>query len=375
MSKTQTNFTGKLAVQQRVLPSYRVPFFEELASLCEGGMSLFAGKPRLVEAIQTADALQGARLVAAENWHLLNGPLYLCYQPGITAWLQAEQPDALVVEANSRYPSTPKAVRWMQARQRPVLGWGLGAPPISGPLAGLRTQARQRFLLSLDGVIAYSERGAEEYRLMGVPAGRVFVAHNAAVSRPTSPPERRPRGHAKPVVLFVGRLQARKRLDMLFSACAALPAEQQPDLIIVGDGPAREAFETQAQAIYPAAQFVGAKHDADLAPYFAMADLFVLPGTGGLAVQQAMANGLPVIVAQGDGTQEDLVRPENGWLIEPDHQPSLNESLAQALSDMQRLQTMGQESYRISLQEINLQQMAIKFIQAVNAVQWMLKNP
>jgi len=371
MSDTKVSFAGKLAVQQRVLPSYRVPFFEELAGLCQGGMSLFAGKPRAVEAIQTAEALQNGRLVHAANQHFLRGPLYLCYQPGITNWLQDEQPDALVVEANSRYPSTPRAVRWMQARNRPVLGWGLGAPPLSGPLAGLRNRARQRFLLSLDGVIAYSERGAAEYRAIGIPGARVFVAHNAAVPRPASLPERLPPAKDRPLVLFVGRLQARKRLDMLFSACAALPAERQPELVIVGDGPARAEFESQAQTIYPSTKFVGAKHGAELTPYFAQADLFVLPGTGGLAVQQAMANGLPVIVAQGDGTQEDLVRPANGWLIEPDHQPSLNNSLAEALADRQRLRQMGQESYRITVQEINLQQMAAKFIQAVNTLQSM----
>jgi hypothetical protein len=36
-------FKGKLALQQRVLPSYRVPFFDLLAQSCEG-MSLFAGQ-------------------------------------------------------------------------------------------------------------------------------------------------------------------------------------------------------------------------------------------------------------------------------------------------------------------------------------------
>ena len=45
------NFKGKLALQQRVLPTYRVPFFDLLASHCEGGMSLFAGKARPEEMI------------------------------------------------------------------------------------------------------------------------------------------------------------------------------------------------------------------------------------------------------------------------------------------------------------------------------------
>ena len=365
MNAEEVFYSGKICIQQRVLPGYRVAFFDELAQLCGDGLSLFAGDPRPAEAIRTAGSLNVGKLVQAKNVHLLSGPVYLCYQLGIIDWLEAEQPDALVVEANSRYTSTRQAVSWMQERNRPVLGWGLGAPPVEGLLAGPRTRARRRFLFSLDGLIAYSERGAEEYRAMGIPAGRVFVAHNAAVPRPTVKPKRSKPGKKRPVVLFVGRLQVRKRLEMLFSACAQLPAENQPELIVVGDGPAREHFEAQARVMYPAAKFVGAKHGEELAPYFAQADLFVLPGTGGLAVQQAMAHGLPVIVAQGDGTQEDLVRPGNGWLIRPDDQQDLNERLADALSNVKRLRKMGKESYRITVEEINLEQMAAKFVRAV----------
>ena len=48
-------FSGRLGVQQRVLPSYRVPFFEMLASACKGGMSLFAGQARPDEGIQPGE--------------------------------------------------------------------------------------------------------------------------------------------------------------------------------------------------------------------------------------------------------------------------------------------------------------------------------
>ncbi len=367
MNTTPPTFDGKLALQQRVLPEYRLPFFETLAQSCRGGFSLFCGQPRPVEAIKTATALEHGQLVQTRNRHLLSGALYLCYQPGLLDWLEEFQPDALVVEANSRYPNTRQAVRWMRQHGRPVLGWGLGAPPLAGPLAALRQRARVRFLSSLDGVIAYSQRGAAEYRALGLPAERVFVAYNAAAFRPTSPPPTRPQTFSPGTVLFVGRLQARKKLEMLFAACAALPESLQPDLLVVGDGPARAQFEAQAQALYPRTRFLGAKHGPELTPVFAQADLFVLPGTGGLAVQEAMSNGLPVIVAQGDGTQEDLVRSENGWLIPPDDQPALQAALQAALSDPARLRRMGAESYRITAEEINLQAMAAAFVQALNS--------
>jgi glycosyltransferase involved in cell wall biosynthesis len=141
----------------------------------------------------------------------------------------------------------------------------------------------------------------------------------------------------------------------------------QPRLLIVGDGPARVELEDEAQQVYPAAEFTGARHGEALASLFKLADLFVLPGTGGLAVQQAMAYGLPVIVAQGDGTQDDLVRTGNGWQVPPGDLPALQACLAAALTDPTRLRQMGAESYRIARDEINIEQMVVAFIRALNS--------
>src|SRR5512138_982865 len=85
---SMNHFHGRLAVQQRVLPSYRVPFFDLLASACEGGMSLFTGLPRPGEGIATANQTKIATYELGQNIHLLSGPLYLCYQRGLIDWLE-----------------------------------------------------------------------------------------------------------------------------------------------------------------------------------------------------------------------------------------------------------------------------------------------
>lgn len=361
-----SRFPGRLGLIQRTLPSYRAPFFDALAAACEGGMSLFAGEPRPSEAIVTTRLLHTARYAPAHNLHLFAGPLYLCWQDGLLHWLTNWDPHALIIEANSRYLTTPIAVRWMKKRRRPVLGWGLGAPPLSGPLAGFRYGRRTRFLSMFDALIAYSRRGAEEYAALGFPAEKIFIAPNAVAPRPSREPPYRPLTVQSATVLFVGRLQARKRVDLLLQACAQMPPPK-PRLLIVGDGPERQNLETLAAQVYPSAEFIGAKHGPDLAPYFAAADIFVLPGTGGLAVQEAMTYGLPVIVAQGDGTQDDLVRPQNGWQIPPDDLTSLTTTLRRALADIPRLRQMGAESYRIVAEEINLEKMVEVFIAALRS--------
>jgi glycosyltransferase involved in cell wall biosynthesis len=352
------HYPGKLAIQQRVLPAYRAPFFDVLASACDGGMSLFSGLPRPSEGITVTDKLQIAEYRPGRNLHLFGGNFYACYQKGLLDWLKEWDPDALIIEANSRYLSTSAAVRWMHRRNRPVIGWGLGA--------GSGGVLWKGFLKQFDALISYSRRGAEEYASLGFPRERIFVAYNSVSPAPAHPIPSRPLTFApRPMILFVGRLQARKRVDLLLRACAAI---QNVRLVIVGDGPQRPALEALACEVYPQAEFAGAKHGAELKPFFEAADLFVLPGTGGLAVHEAMSYGLPVIVAEGDGTQDDLVRKENGWQISPGDLDALVAAMKDALSDTARLRRMGEEAYRIVREEINIERMAETFVAALNSL-------
>jgi glycosyltransferase involved in cell wall biosynthesis len=237
--------------------------------------------------------------VEAKNHYFLDpsSSFFLCWQSDFLGWLEEYQPDTLIVEANPRYLSTPSAVEWMHPRGRPVIGWGLGSPTTSGGFASIRLRRRLTFLKKFDALIAYSQRGAREYAQLGIPEARIFTAMNAVRPKPKHPiPARLAAFSDRPMVLFVGRLQQRKRVDLLLKACSGL--EIQPRLVIAGDGPERLKLEALAKEDFPSTEFVGPKRGVELKPYFMEADLFVLPGTGGLAVQEAMGYGLPVIVAQ-----------------------------------------------------------------------------
>jgi glycosyltransferase involved in cell wall biosynthesis len=336
-----------------------------LAAACDGGLSVFAGLPRSQEGIQVG-LPRVAQHKRAQNLHLLGGSAYLCYQAGLMTWLEEWDPQALIVEANPRYLSTRQAVRWMHARGRPVLGWGLGAPPIHGLLSAARRAGRTTFLKQFDGMIAYSRRGAEEFAAAGAARDRVFVATNSVSPRPARTVDRGPIGEVR-TILFVGRLQRRKHVDSLLRACAELPTPR-PHLIIVGDGPERPRLEALASELHPSTEFIGARYGSELEPFYQRADLFVLPGTGGLAVQEAMGHALPVIVARGDGTQDDLVRDGNGWRIPADDHTALVGAIRNALTDKHRLRRMGEESFRIVSEEVNLEAMVEAFFGALNSL-------
>jgi len=379
-----TIFKGKVGLVQRVLPNYRAPFFNALGIACdrapffnalgiacEGGLGVFTGRPRPEEMIKTVSHLDHVDLMYGKNLHIFKNGLYLCFQYGLIDWLTSWNPDVLIIEANPRYVRSQAAIHWMHKKDRPVIGWGLGAPPLSGFFSEIRVRRRRQFIRQFDAMITYSQAGASEYAQLGFPNENISKAINAVTPPPTLPMPERLTGptYKKLRVLFVGRLQERKKLENLILACLKLEPSLQPELIIVGDGPARSNLETLAAKNYPSTRFTGALYDDDLAAQFSKADIFVLPGTGGLAIQQAMSFGLPIIAAEAaeaDGTQNDLVRPKNGWQIPPDDIYALTGTLKEALSNVELLRSMGKESYRIVSEEVNLDQMVTVFIEAIS---------
>lgn len=369
---TPPTFSGRLAIQDLVLPIYRRTIYEALARQVAGGLGVFTGVSSRTHGVVLAHDLAVERHDIVRNHHFLRGPAEMIWQPGLSSFIRSFEPDVFLASGNPRLLSTRVARRTARRRGIPVLGWGLGTLMMGSGLAGLRNSGRRMFFQAFDGIVAYSSAAKDEYVSCGVAEQRVFVVHNAASPRPKHAlPKRAALLEQRPRVVFVGRLYEGKRLELLFKAARMMDREVRPVIEVVGDGPGLEAFKAQASSIAQDAEdivFSGALHHEALEAAFRRADLFVLPGMGGLAIQEAMSWGLPVVSAEGDGTQFDLVRSENGWLMEHGSVQSLNDILVEAFSDIGKLRTMGAESYRIVCEEINLEIMINEMIDAVSSI-------
>jgi glycosyltransferase involved in cell wall biosynthesis len=147
----------------------------------------------------------------------------------------------------------------------------------------------------------------------------------------------------KTVLLSVGVQIAKKKTELLVEAFRRLRASREDlALVIVGDGPEKERLVNQVRSQgIPDVVFAGEVID-DVGAYFIMADIFVLPGLGGLAINQAMAYGLPVVCAEGDGTEKDLVVPGvTGLFFRRDDAPDLTNKIQSLLSDPGNVRRMG----------------------------------
>ena len=107
----------------------------------------------------------------------------------------------------------------------------------------------------------------------------------------------------------------------------------------------------------------------NLAEFFVVADVFALPGWGGLAIQEAVSYGLPVVTTRGDGTAVDLVQNGiNGFILSEGKPEYIAEKIRTILTDDTLCENMGKQSRQIALHKINIDTMVEGFLNAISSV-------
>jgi glycosyltransferase involved in cell wall biosynthesis len=148
--------------------------------------------------------------------------------------------------------------------------------------------------------------------------------------------------------LNIANLEHRKGLDILLRAFKrAFYGHHGYRLRLIGDGPQRGDLEELARylEIDHVVEFLGEKSKFEIVDILDRTHSFVFPSrfeTFGVSVIEAMARGCPVIVTSSGGP-EQIVTPECGIIIQPEHENDL----------VKALRAMGREFDRYNLQEIS----------------------
>ncbi len=145
-------------------------------------------------------------------------------------------------------------------------------------------------------------------------------------------------------LLYVGRVSKEKNLELLGQVFKSLmPSRRDLQLIIVGDGPYLE--EMRREMTGTPCVFTGYLEGEDLAAVFASCDLFVFPSTTdtfGNVVLEAQASGIPVIVSDSGGPQENVIPGETGIIVPGNDAESLAVAITALINEPARLKRMGQ---------------------------------
>ncbi len=151
-----------------------------------------------------------------------------------------------------------------------------------------------------------------------------------------------------PTVGIVATLRSWKGHTYLLQALAAM---RRPEvrLVVVGDGPQREALEALAASLGIAAQVRFAGNQPDVAPWMRSFDLFCLPSYANegvpQALMQAMACALPVVTTPVGSIDEIVTDGETGVIVPARNDMRLRVEISNLLDDEARRRTLGARAH------------------------------
>lgn len=155
-----------------------------------------------------------------------------------------------------------------------------------------------------------------------------------------------------PRILAVGRLAKDKDLEVLIRALAHGPLAATARLMLVGEGPHRDALEECAAetGVARRVHFLGFVPEEELPALYRASDLFAISSNHevqSLPALQAAATGLPIVAADRGALAEVCHDGENGILVRTDSPYEWSTGLALAL-DAQTAGRMGRAGRRLA---------------------------
>jgi len=230
-----------------------------------------------------------------------------------------------------------------------------------------------------DAHLNYISNAYQILRTYGVPDEKVYVTYNSPDTDTllTAYAEAKKLGPCLPAnhrrIITIGRLVRWKRVDLLIEAVKILLKNfNGVELVIIGTGPEELNLRelTNNLKLNDIIKFEGSVYDpVRLGQYYLSSQIYVQPGMGGLAINEAMSFGKPIICSICDGTEKDLVRESlNGYYFKVGDKVDLADKIKILLDRPQLIEKMGLNSISIIKNEININTVTSRYINAFNSI-------
>ena len=154
----------------------------------------------------------------------------------------------------------------------------------------------------------------------------------------------------KPIVLYVGRVDPEKSLDVLTEAFVKVHQKvTDAHFVVVGDGTARQKLETiiKKAGLTKNAHFLGRVVGNDLPQLYRTGTVFAITSkteTQSIVLMEAMASGLPCVAVKAGAVHELVKNNKNGFLCEPDDVNGVARGIEKILTNKNTREKMSEES-------------------------------
>lgn len=198
-------------------------------------------------------------------------------------------------------------------------------------------QRSSRLMAIADRVVAVSNAVAKDMAGQGVPAAKIRVVQNGILGsmRLSDPAAIAPRPLQQPAIVTVAGMNHRKGIAELISAFEQIHSRfPASHLYLVGNGPDRQEFETQAMGSAAGAHIHFEGFQPDPAAYMKAASVFVLASrrdSFGLVLTEARQCGCAIVATGVDGIPEALEYGAAGLLVPAQNPAALADAITHLL--------------------------------------------
>lgn len=222
------------------------------------------------------------------------------------------------------------------------------------------------FYNDCDVVVAPSQSAVAALRKMGTTAPLVALSNGVDLHRffvyfPLEEVRWRFAIPHRPIILYVGRIDPDKSINVLVDAFEELIKKRPAQLVLVGGGQKAEALMKDARKrLGESVTFTGLiNHESeDLVALYQLSDVFCMPSaieTQSISTLEAMAAGKPIVAADGGALPELISNHHNGLLFEPGNAPALATALDEILANPAEREHFGAVSLeRVAQHELEL---------------------
>lgn len=295
----------------------------------------------------------------AEPWLYLQVPFFIFAMFISATWaILRRRPE--LIHAHWIFPQGTVAVVLGKLFRIPVIVTAHGGDAFAlkgGVLSRVKRWTVQLCAMWTSNTLATAKAIASSKRFCVIPMGIDFQSFSSGTPKHLGFSQH---SH-KLILLFVGRLVAKKGMDSLIRAIAKLPDDHRKriDLWVVGDGIERARLESLAKDLRVEGNvfFYGKVPNKQLPAYYAAADIFVAPSVidsdgdtegQGVILLEAMASGTPVIASDIGGIGEVIDNGRTGVLVPAGNSEQLAEAISALLLDPVRRQALAQAGKEIA---------------------------
>lgn len=310
----------KVAIVYHFFADYRGPILSHLANDDEFDFYFISdSKNRVMPGVPIWTSCPEDRSIDARCY-----PIFLDFmlQAGLLRLAVDKRFSTIVYLGDWKWPCTWASAILARLLGKRVLFWTHGWKQMEHGIVGF---FRKRFYSIAHGLLLYGNRAREIGIAKGFQAKSLYVLFNSLEhSKQIELRERSVDRDSiarslfecsdRPILICCSRLQTSKRIDLLFEAAKLLHEDgHSVNIVIIGDGPARESLERLAIDLGISVHFEGASYDEERnSVLFKSSSLTVVPGPIGLTAIHSLTYGVPIVSTDNMSEQ----KPEAEAIVE-----------------------------------------------------------